>query len=510
MGRTTDGLGLPHLQMLARAMDHVGDIVEICDEELHLEFVNQAFERLTGYAREEVLGKTPAEVLRGSHHPPEFYTAIWDTISAGRIWKGRIISRRKSGEPLIQDAVVSPVCDADGHITNYVAVKRDISEKVNLREQIMHDRLAAVGRLAAGVAHEINNPLTYVLGNLEMLAWVGAHSVPAAERREIIADATHGALRIKEIVQDLKSFSSPRGRRQEELDVEEQLDASARLVGNLIRHRARLVRDYTGESYINADPAWLGQVFVNLLVNAAESIGSSDVDSNEIRLRTDQRGGEVRVSISDTGCGIARDQVDHIFDSFFTTRPCGEGMGLGLSISRELVMRMGGTISVKSEEGRGSTFTLTFPASLSASASGEAAAPEPRRADSALRICIIDDDRHILNLLSRMLAHHSLRFFTDGRQALATLRREPFDAVICDLMMPRMSGVEVYRSCAAENPWLGERFIFITGGTFSDEEQAFVRDMEGRVLGKPFDAEQLEAMLHRAVQLPRELAALSC
>jgi signal transduction histidine kinase/CheY-like chemotaxis protein len=376
-------------------------------------------------------------------------------------------------------------------------------ERARMVEQLMQaDRLVAMGRLAAGVGHEINNPLTYVLSGLEAaseeLEGVDAE-LPQGRLdavRQNFAEVREGLDRIRQAVRDLRTFSRPDTEPLRPVAVEKVLEVSLQMAANEIRHRALLVRDFAGTPPVLANEARLGQVFLNLLVNAAQAIPDGDAARNEIRVRTSvDPFGQVVVEVRDTGRGIRREHLERIFEPFFTTRQTQGGTGLGLSISRNLVSAMGGCLTVESEVGKGSRFQIHLPPAASADA--VEAAPPPPVAAPRVRVLVLDDEPLVLNAVRRTLAReHDVVGETSARAALARIDRgERFDVVVCDLMMPDMCGAEFHGFLAASRPELAARTVFLTGGAFTAAARAFVERVPNPCLEKPFDAEALLAQV---------------
>lgn len=494
------------LGLLARAVEQVAEAVEILDPDHRLQYVNAAFERLTGYSRDEALGRTPAELLRSDQHRPEFYAEIEATLASGRVWTGRVRSRTKIGAIVVCEVIVSPVLDHAGMVTHFMCVRRDVTEREHIETQLMQsDRLAAVGHLAAGVAHEINNPLAYLFGNTayvqETLAAHASAFDPDTreELRSALADIEHGAARIRDIVRDLGAFSRPSEDSAAEVDLHSVLDSSINLLSNEVKHRARLVRAYGEVPTVWAERSRVGQLFLNLILNALQAIPIGFARENEIRVVTGTDGdGHARIEIHDTGEGIAPEVLPHIFDPFFTTRSVGEGTGLGLAVAHTIVRSLGGGISVASEVGVGTAFTITIP-SLRASIA--------RPADSATRgagrrgrILVVDDEPGVLRAISRMLRDHDVTTCPSGATALELLERDrEFDAVLCDLMMPDLSGMDLFRRITQTYPELRDRFVFITGGAYTVDSQRFLAEENRPTAHKPFDARALRDVVARLV-----------
>jgi two-component system, cell cycle sensor histidine kinase and response regulator CckA len=507
------GLGeAKQLELLARAVEQVADAVEICGADYRLLYVNRAFERLTGYSRDEAVGHTPQELLRGELHPPSFFDDIEATGLAGRVWSGRIRSRDKTGRMIVCDAVVSPVLDEAGQVSHFMCVRRDVTEREHLETKLMQsDRLAAVGHLAAGVAHEINNPLAYVFGNTAFLqeTLVAHPEAFDADTREdlrsALADLEHGAARIRDIVRDLGAFSRPSEDSASEVDLHSALDSSINLLHNEVKHRAQLERQYGQVPPVWAERSRIGQLFLNLILNAVQAIPVGFARDNEIRVITGTDGeGNARIEIRDTGEGIRPEILPQIFDPFFTTRSVGEGTGLGLSVAHTIVQSLGGHIAVASDVGVGTSFTVTIP-SMRAMVERIAAAGPAVSAGRRGRVLLVDDDPGVLRAMSRMLRDHDVTTCGSGAEALALLERQrDFDIVLCDLMMPDLSGMDLFARTTSAYPELRERFVFITGGAYTVQAQRFLGAEGLPTVQKPFEPRTLRDLVARLVVQRRD------
>ena len=352
------------LLTLVDALERAGDGIEITDPQAKFIYVNPAWERLTGYSRAEVAGLSPS-ILRGGTETEAFYEAILQRIMSGEVYSGVFVGRRKDGTLFDQELTVWPVQNREGEIVHIVGLRRDVTEKARTEQALrISERMASVGTLAAGVAHEINNPLTYLLislhfaqAELEQKASRGSPQV-----LEALARAIEGAERVSGIVKELRVFSRPNDRTLSVIDPRAVLDSALRMVDNDIRHRAHLVRDFRAVPDVLGNDARLSQVFVNLLVNAVQALESCDRERSEITVRTctDEKGFAV-IEIGDTGVGIAPQHLNKIFDPFFTTKPVGLGTGIGLSICHGIVKSMDGVIAVDSKLGHGSVFRVRLP-----------------------------------------------------------------------------------------------------------------------------------------------------
>jgi CheY-like chemotaxis protein len=357
--------------------------------------------------------------------------------------------------------------------------------------------------MAAGVGHEINNPLSAVVANLEMAAGevkslletLGSDRL--GELPDEIKEAYEAALRVRRIAIDLKVFSGGQADTNAALNVEHVLNSATRLAWNQIRDRARVVTRYAGVPAAIGAESRLGQVFLNLIVNAAQAIPEGHVDGNEIRLitRVDDQG-RIVVDIEDTGGGIAPHVMRQLFTPFLTTKPSGVGTGLGLSICQRLVTAMGGSIWADSTPGVGTVFHVALQAAHQ-SMPAEANAPtEPPAAAhvAKARVLVVDDEDMIGMMLRRVLKAHDVTVLTSAKDALAQIANGArFDAILCDLMMPAMSGIDFHRALDQQHPDQAAALIFLTGGAFSADTAAFLASVSNRQLTKPFDVVKLRA-----------------
>ena len=384
---------------------------------------------------------------------------------------------------------------------------KDLQAKLE-RQLIFSDRMASVGTLAAGVAHEINNPLSSVTANVELLidAIAALGPEPSAEARaqliEMAADAAAGAERIRTIVLSLKTFSRAGAEQRRPIDIEPVLQLAIDMARSEIRHRGRLVKELGRTPRVDGDEARLGQVFINLLVNAAQALPERGDDEQEIRVVTSTDGaGRAVIEVRDTGTGIPPSLLGRIFDPFFTTKPVGAGTGLGLSICHNLVVAMGGEISVTSEVGRGTTFRVVLPATATVTATAtavEASAPTGprRRAGAPLAVLVVDDESSVGNVLRRVLAGHDVTVLTAAKDALALLESgQEFDVILSDLMMPQMSGMDFHDALTQRFPHLAARVVFVSGGAFTPAASAFLERVRNPRITKPFDPRSVRELV---------------
>ncbi len=387
-----------------------------------------------------------------------------------------------------------------------LVVTRDLTERKKFNSHLLTtDRLTSLGQLAAGVGHEINNPLCYVLLKMDSIKEATLNQLDAHAQKEL-KEVTDGLNRIQAIVKDLKALSpSHKDDKLEPVDIESSMNAAISIASNEIQHRAKLVVTYDKVSRVLANEAQLGQVFLNLLINAAHAIEPGQAIQNEIKVRIFSKSQKVLIQVSDTGSGISEEVKKNLFKPFFTTKPAGLGTGLGLSICQSIINRHHGTIELESTLGVGTSFTISFPA-LSENILGNK--PEEGRINKSVsvdrmgHILIIDDDLILLQTLeSTIKSKHKTTAVNNAADALALIRDgETFDAIVCDLMMPNLGGIDFYELLFLQSPQLCERVMFLTGGSFTEQTDKFLTRPGIRYLEKPIKKNALLAALNEVFE----------
>jgi PAS domain S-box-containing protein len=410
--------------------------------------------------------------------------------------------RRRDGSFADTLIRITALHDVQGAFQYALAMMEDVSEKHHLEAQLrLADRMASLGTLAAGVAHEINNPLAFVLANLEYGIRELRRDGTSQDVLAALEEAREGGARVREIVRDLKTFSRADDAAREPLDVARVVRSSLSLAGNEVRARARLDVRLGATPRVLASEHRLGQVFLNLLINAAQAIPEGAPGEHTVRVEAGTApDGRAVVSVSDDGVGIPDAVRPRIFDPFFTTKPVGVGTGLGLSICHGIVAGLGGEILVESEVGRGSTFRVALPvapAEVEAHAPAAPATATSRRA----RVLVVDDEPLVGRALQRILSPpHDVRFQVSAQEALETLTADDaYDLVLCDLMMPEMTGMDLHDRLLAAAPHLAARFVFLTGGAFTSDARAFLDRVRNPKVEKPFDPASLRELVNRLV-----------
>jgi signal transduction histidine kinase len=436
------------------------------------------------------------------------------------------------GEDVAVDAMRAGVHDflLKGQLHRLVAaIEREMreaamrAERRKIQEQlVISDRMASVGTLAAGVAHEINNPLSVVAANLQIIrqdletaavrdpgspgdrdGWARLENV-VRSLREVMDDAQEATERVRVIVHDLRVLSHPDGERRAAVDVHAVLDSSIRMARNELRNRARVIRNFGNVPKVDANESRLGQVFLNLVVNAAHAMPEGQTERNTLTISTSYSEGVVAIDIADTGSGIPSDVLPRIFDVFFTTKPVGVGTGLGLAICHRILTAMNGRIEVKTRVGEGTTFRVTL---RRASTGLTAEIPVPPTgaplAGEVATVLVVEDERALGRALPRLLAPHLVTVTPRARDALARIASgQSFNAILCDLMMPEMTGMDFYAALRDKHPELSDRVIFMSGGGLTAAAREFLATVPNRRIEKPIDASSLRLLIEGSLGSP--------
>ncbi len=394
---------------------------------------------------------------------------------------------RAGQSPLDTRLWLRPRPETDGQVRQVIGVAQDVSEQAHLTAKLqLAERLASMGTLAAGIAHEINNPLAFVIANLnavrnELAEAPLMEGVDLEDVRDALKEAADGAERVRQIVSDLKTFTRTNERQRGPIDVRRVLQAALNMARNETKHRAQVVTDLGEVSAVNGNEARLGQVFLNLLVNAAQAIPDGRAQQNRITVATRMEGQTVVATIEDTGCGIRPEVLPRIFDPYFSTKRVGEGTGLGLFISLGIIKELGGDLQVHSTPGKGTTFEVRLP---SAPPQPYSSRPTPVPLTPRSRILVVDDEPNILRAMDRLLGReHEVTCAQSGHDAIALVDAgHEYDIIFCDVMMPDLSGMDVWEHL---DDRLRRRVVFMTGGTFSERASEFMERVKPQVLDKP-------------------------
>ena len=410
-----------------------------------------------------------------------------------------------------------------------LSMRDTTDEREDEVRRLQAEKLASIGMLAAGVAHEINNPTAFVLANIEALTGhlrllqekvrelpapvVAGLGLPDVlfEATAILQESKEGMARIHRIVRDLGSFSHVDDDGATTLDVNAAVESALTMLRNEIKYRARIERDLRSTQAVRANHARLGQVFLNIILNAAQALDETAARRNVVRVRSFDEGEFVVIEVEDNGPGIPSEVVPRIFDSFFTTKPRGIGTGLGLPISLGIIRTLGGQLTVDSRPGEGATFRVRLPAvaAVPSTVMPPSDVTPPPREFIKRRVLAVDDEPLLLKAYRRMLSDiHVVETALGGAEALRALERDAtYDVVLCDLQMPEVSGMRLHEQVRARWPALAERFVFVTGGAFSPDAKRFLEESTCAIIQKPFRVEDLLALIERNAGASRQDAA---
>ena len=477
--------------------DSITDMVALVDAKHRITRVNQAFARTLGRKPGELLGKHCYQVLHGltGPHPecPHARTLVTKQVESSEYYDDKL--------GLWVEATASPILDKTGKMTGSVHIIKDISSRKQaednerlLREKAeMSSRLAAVGEMAAGIAHEINNPLTGVIGFSELLT--ARQDVPDDIKSDlrIIND---GSQRVKEIVRRMLTFARQNKPMKSTVNIIDVLENTIEMRRYVLEtSNISVVKDYKADiPDIIADGGQLQQVFLNLIVNAEYAIKEADIPGILV-FKAEQPDGFIRVSVTDNGTGMPPETLNKLFQPFFTTKDPGKGTGLGLSLSRGIIEEHGGTITVDSVPGQGTTFVIELPVVIdNTSPPVEITPVTTMKKNTSYRILVIDDEPGVGKFAETVFrqAGHAAVVETDTESALRRIAEENFDAVFTDIRMPGMSGIELYNEIAARWPRLVNRVVFITGDTSDEHVRQYLATHKILYLVKPFS--QLELL----------------
>ncbi len=440
-----------HLAILATAVEQAADDIMLTDAAGIITYVNSAFERTTGYSRDEALGRSP-RFLDSGDHDRGFYDLIDTTIASGQTWHGRFSNRTRDGRTILQDASISPIQDADGHIVGQVSARRDVTRQLELEGHAAQaDKLEAIGTMAGGIAHDFNNILSAILGYTQMaLRKCPEDSAIHRDLQAILLGSRRAAALVKQIL----TFSRHAQREEQPVQVSLIVKEAAKFLRASIPATVEIRTDIRSDAVVLAEPTDIHRVVVNLCTNGAFAMrdhgGLLSLELADVDLDTSfasrhagvSPGRFVRLTVRDTGHGMTREVQARIFEPFFTTRECGKGTGLGLAVVHGIVTRCQGTITVESEAGKGTTFEVFLPLVEREAPAGNPA-PEPLLTGTG-RILVVDDEPQVAAMVVAQLNELGYRATAcaNAPEALETFAADPraIDLVVTDMTMPGMTG----------------------------------------------------------------------
>lgn len=484
-------------------------------------YINEAFEQMFGYTSEDLQAQELGKLWGPNADVDQLQTHYVQLHKSGYS-RYHETFYHKDGTPLWVDV---STCIIGNHERGcyWLSIMSDASQQKDLIDRMMRiDRILAMGTLAAGIGHEVSNPLTYAKANVEYVRaelearqYKANKSMAPKVRGEwdehsqdmisALHDAQQGLERASTILEDLRMFAYRREPTEEVVSLNEVIESACSMVNHELNHRAKLSKALEPELYVRGDRGKLEQIIINLLLNAIQALPEHSSTSNHIQVKLYVQGHESVLEVIDNGVGFSEEIKDHIFEPFFTTKTPGEGTGLGLAIVHNIVNVHGGSIEVSSEPGL-TCFRIKLPLDMSAHSAHIEETPVVEQRDDKPSILIIDDEPQILRVLERLLQReYQVTTMELAKEGLALLRRgERFDIVLCDVMMPEMNGVAFYKAIHDELPHVLERLVFISGGAFTPETTHFLEMLEAPLIRKPF---QFQELLETLEQIRRSASA---
>ena len=504
-------------QRLLQAIEQTEDVVIITNIEGDIQYVNPAFERITGYTRSEAIGKNP-RLLNSGQQSREFYAELWDTIISGNTWKGTLINKRKDGSLYSEEASISPIKDEQGNVVNFVAVKRDITDELRmidesrkLQEQFHQaQKLESVGRLAGGVAHDFNNMLSVIIGNIEFAL---EQCKPGEQAYRDLNDALQAAEQSAELTRQLLAFARKQAIEPRSLDLNESIAKMLKLLRRLIGEDIRLTwQPSAREVVVKMDPVQIDQLLANLCVNARDAISGggtisisthyAEIDAASISKFPDALAGEYAViEVQDTGCGLSGEDLANIFEPFFTTKASQGGTGLGLATVYGIIRQNSGFIDVCSTLGEGTTFRLHIPLDKEEASPTSDVKNDADAAKIRATILLVEDEMAVRKMFVRWLQRAGFETLEAATPAealqIAADAKADIDLLLTDVILPGMSGRDLAEQITTKRPEL--KIIYMSGYTADQLDKHDVLKESVRFLSKPFKRSTLLDAVHSAL-----------
>ncbi len=499
------------IRKLSRAVEQSPASIVITDLAGRIEYVNPKFTQVTGYSFEEVRGQN-SRLLKGNKTSPEEYRRLWQTISQGGEWRGEFHNRKKTGDLYWESASISPIVDTEGHITHFLAVKEDITERKVLEEQLRQaQKLDSIGRLAGGVAHDFNNMVQVILGNVDLAL---EEVKPGSALRESLEEIQKAGRRSADLTQQLLAFARKQTIAPRVLDLNETVEALLKMLRRLIGEDINLAWVPAPHlERVKVDPTQIHQILANLCVNARDAIsgvGKISIETGNAVFEERDRavhpevvpGKYVRLVVSDEGCGMDKETLAHLFEPFFTTKGVGKGTGLGLAMVYGIVEQNHGFIQVESDRGKGTTVMVYLPQHVDQAPTTrkEAAAEVPKSRGEA--VLLVEDEQAIVAIARRVLERLGYTVLTASTPSeairLAEAQAPTIQLLMTDVVMPEMNGRDLARRLLSSCPNL--KCLFMSGYPADIIAQHGVLDEGLHFISKPFSMEDLAAKVREALE----------
>jgi two-component system, cell cycle sensor histidine kinase and response regulator CckA len=492
------------LRKLSRAVEQSADVVMITDRNGIIEYVNPAFEGLTGYSRQEVVGNTP-RLLKSSEQSPEVYQGLWNTILAGNVYRSILVNRKKTGEPYYLEQSITPVRDSTGAITHFISNGRDLTEQLHLKAELLQSqKMDAIGRLAGGVAHDFNNLLTIITSYSELALDA---VIPGGELECKLQEILSAARRAAQLTRQLLAFGRKQAQALRVMEFNPVISEISKTLLRLIGEDIELTFAPGGElGRVRVDPVQIEQILLNLAANARDAMpqgGRLKIETADIFLDEayiDRKhaiiptGRYVLLTVSDTGVGIAHDHLAHIFEPFYTTKPSGKGTGLGLATVYGIVKQNRGYIWAYSEPGMGTIFKIYLPC-VNASAKIEKLPSQQAEcvAHGSETVLLVEDEDAVRRATAEFLGLNGYTVLEarDGLDALAVAKHygSTIHLVVTDVVMPNLSGGQLAKQLQTIRP--ETKVLFVSGYAGKTVVDHKVVDAEANFLQKPFTLKQV-------------------
>ena len=494
-------------RLLETAIEQAAEYILITDAEGTIQYVNQAFEKITGFKREEAIGQNP-RILKSGVQNEAFYRDMWDTIKGGEVWKGHLVNKKKDGNLYTEEATISPVRNPSGQITNFVAVKRDVTQELNLENQLRHaQKMESIGQLTGGVAHDFNNILTTIMGYSSLVKKAPELS---EKIRKQIEEMEKASMRGAELTRQLLTFSRKQTPRLETINLNDVIDSTLgflkRTLPPTIVIESKLSPDL---GPVSADSGQMQQILMNLCVNSHDAMpggGKIRIETENIVIEKEyirnhyyaKPGPFVLLTFSDTGEGMNKEDMSRIFEPFFTTKALGKGTGLGLSIVYGIVKNHKGFINVYSEKGKGTTFKIYLPQTT-----GRVKAKS--EVEQAIKggnetVLVVEDEDMILKLVFCLLGELGYKCYTasNGLEGLKVYQEKggEIDLAILDVVMPKMNGPELFAEIRKINP---EAKVIISSGFSLENEDDLLAQGVKAFIPKPYQIKVLARTVRKVL-----------